>query len=70
METGVNSQIDGVSGRVEELLREQNAVTADYATTLADVDPSASQAFFQARAVPKNYVEGMTAEFYARKGSG
>ncbi|WP_300637767.1 helix-turn-helix domain-containing protein [uncultured Oscillibacter sp.] len=70
VETGVNSQIDGVSGRVEELLREQNAVTADYATTLADVDPSASQAFFQARAVPKNYVEGMTAEFYARKGSG
>lgn len=68
VESGVNGQIGGISSRVEELLREQNAVTADYATTLVGADPSASQAFFQAYAVPKNYVEGMTAEFYAGNG--
>ena len=70
VEGGVNIQINEVSSRVEELLRQQNAVTADYGTTLADVDPSASQAFFQAYAVPKQYVEGMTAEFYTRNGGG
>lgn len=70
VESGVNGQIDSVSGRVEELLRQQNAVTADYGTTLVDADPSASQAFFQAYAVPKQYVEGMTAEFYTRNGGG
>lgn len=68
VEGGVNLQINEVSSRVEELLREQNAVTADYGTTLAGADPSASQAFFQAYAVPKNFVEGMTAEFYAVSG--
>lgn len=68
VEGGVNLQINEVSSRVEELLREQNAVTADYGTTLAGADPSASQAFFQAYAVPKNFVEGMTAEFYTVSG--
>lgn len=70
VEGGVNIQIDEVSSRVEELLRQQNAVTADYGTSLVDADPSTSQAFFQAYAVPKQYVEGMTAEFYTRKGGG
>ena len=36
VQTGVNAQINSVSGRVEELLRAQNAVTADYGTTLVD----------------------------------
>nr|WP_325188138.1 helix-turn-helix transcriptional regulator [uncultured Oscillibacter sp.] len=70
VEGGVNIQINEVSSRVEELLRQQNAVTADYGTTLVDADPSVSQAFFQAYAVPKQYVEGMTAEFYTRNGGG
>mgnify|MGYP002508222741 CR=1 FL=1 len=70
VQTDVNVQIDGISQRVEELLRSQNAVTADYAAELVNADPSASQAFFQLYAVPKHYVEGMTAEFYARKGGG
>lgn len=70
VEGGVNIQINEVSSRVEELLRQQNAITADYGTTLVDADPSASQAFFQAYAVPKQYVEGMTAEFYTRNGGG
>lgn len=68
VQTGVNAQIDSVSGRVEELLRAQNAVTADYGTYLVDVDPSRSNAAFQAYAVPKTYVEGMTAEFYTDSG--
>ena len=70
VQTDVNVQIDGISQRVEELLRSQNAVTADYAAELVNADPSASQAFFQLYAVPKHYVEGMTAEFYAGNGGG
>ena len=70
VQTDVNVQIDGISQRVEELLRSQNAVTADYSAELVSADPSASQAFFQLYAVPKHYVEGMTAEFYAGNGGG
>ena len=64
VQSGVNSQIGSISSRVEEILKAQNDVAADYGTTLVDVDPSASTALFQVYAVPKHYVEGMTAEFY------
>lgn len=64
VQSGVNSQIGSISSRVEELLKSQNDITADYGTTLVDVDPSACSASFQVYAVPKHYVEGMTAEFY------
>ncbi|MEY8386043.1 helix-turn-helix transcriptional regulator [Oscillospiraceae bacterium 38-13] len=64
----VNIQIDSLSSRVEELLREQNAVTASHSVTLAGVDTAASRADFHAYAVPRNFVEGMTAEFYIETG--
>lgn len=70
VQAGVDGQIGGISQRVEELLKSQNDVTADYAADLVGADPSASQAFFQLYAVPKHYVEGMTAEFYAQNGGG
>ena len=69
VETGVNSQINGVSGRVEELLREQNAVTADYGVSLRNVNVAGNRAKFTAYAVPKTYVEGMWAAFYAEGGN-
>lgn len=68
VQNGVNGQISGISNRVEELLKAQNDVAADYGCDLVEVDPSASRAFFQAYAVPKHYVEGMTAEFYGVNG--
>lgn len=68
VETGVNSQIGGVSSRVEELLREQNAVTADYGVSLRNVNPAGNRAKFTVYAVPKTFVEGMWAAFYAEGG--
>lgn len=65
VETGVNGQIGGISDRVEELLREQNAVTADYGVSLRNVNPAGKRAKFTVYAVPKTYVEGMWASFYA-----
>lgn len=68
VQAGVDGQIGGISDRVEELLKAQNNVAADYGTALIDVDPSAGSASFQAYAVPKQYVEGMTAVFYSVSG--
>lgn len=69
VQRSVDERINSVSSRMETLFREQNTVTADYGTTLVDVDPSASSAFFRVYAVPKNYTEGMRAEFYEANGS-
>ncbi len=69
VQRSVDERINSVSNRMETLFREQNAVTADYGTCLVDVDLSASSAIFRVYAVPKNYTEGMRAEFYEANGS-
>lgn len=61
----VRSQIDGISYRVEEILKSQNNLTADYDATLQGVDCAENTATFQLRAVPKTYVSGMRAVFSA-----
>ena len=66
--SSVNSQIGGISQQVEELLKSQNALTADYRTELAAVNLSANTATFSVYAVPKTYVDGMTVEFIAENG--
>lgn len=64
----VNSQIGGISSRVEELLKSQNALTAEYNAEIVSMDPAANRIAFSAAAVPKTYEEGMTAEFIADSG--
>ena len=59
----VDAQVSSVSNRVEEILKSQNDIAADYGMELLSVDPASSSAVFWVYAVPKNYVEGMTAEF-------
>jgi len=66
----VNSQINGISGRVEEILKAQNALTADYGTKLLAGDLARNTVTFSARAVPKTYEEGMSAVFVADSGDG
>ena len=66
----VNSQIDGISNRVEEILKAQNALTADYGTKLLAGDLARNTVTFSARAVPKTYEEGMSAVFVADSGDG
>ena len=59
----VNNQINGISSRVEEILKAQNALTAEYGAELARMELADNAAVFSAWAVPKTYVDGMTAEF-------
>ena len=61
----VNNQISGISSRVEEILKAQNALTAEYGSELARMELKNNDAVFSAWAVPKTYTEGMTAEFVA-----
>lgn len=59
----VNRQINGIAGRVEDVLQSQNALTAEQSAQVVETDCRANTATIQARAVPRTYVEGMTAEF-------
>ena len=66
---GVNSQIGSISGRVEELLKQQNNLTADYETEIKDIDVRGNMVTFSFRAVPKTFTEGMTAWLEAENGT-
>ncbi|HIR84796.1 MAG TPA: helix-turn-helix transcriptional regulator [Candidatus Galloscillospira excrementavium] len=61
----VNSQIGSITSRVEEILKSQNTLTAEYHTSHLSSDPAANTATFAVYAVPKTYVEGMEALFLA-----
>lgn len=64
----VNSQIGGISDRVEQILKAQNDLTAEYAAELTTLDLANNAAILSAWAVPKTYAEGMTAEFVVDSG--
>ena len=57
----VNSQISGISNRVEELLKAQNELTADYSTQVVSTDCAENLVTFSFRAIPKTFSQGMTA---------
>ena len=61
----VNSQINGIGSRVEEILQSQNNLTADYAVDWVETDIPAGTVTIRAWAVPKTYREGMAAAFLA-----
>ena len=54
----VDSQINSLTGRVEDILKAQNSLLADYSTQIAGSDLQANTVTFQLRAVPKTYVQG------------
>lgn len=66
--SNVNSQIGSITRRVEDILKSQNSLTAEWSTELAATDPKSNTATFRVRVVPKTYVEGMSALFQARSG--
>ena len=66
----VNRDISSITQRVEEVLKSQNELTADYGTELTAADLGRNTVTFTARAVPKTYTEGMTAVFLADTGDG
>lgn len=70
VESSVNRQIGSISSQVEEILKAQNALTADYGCEWTGTDPAANTASFHTWAVPKTFKEGMSAVFQIDSGSG
>ena len=70
VQSTVNSQIGSIAGRVEEVLKSQNALTADYGTEILSADLSANTVTISAWATPRTYTEGMTALFQVDTGDG
>ena len=66
----VDHQINTITNRVEEILKSQNDLTADYGTEMTAWDLSRNTVTFSLRAVPKTYVEGMEVVFLADSGDG
>ncbi len=66
----VDRQIGTITNRVEEILKAQNDLTADYGTEMTGWDLSRNTVTFSLRVVPKTYVEGMEVVFLADSGDG
>ena len=66
----VNNQIGGISSRVEEILKAQNNLTAEYGAEIVHTNLQKNQVVFNVYAVPKTYMEGMTVKFSADSGTG
>ena len=66
----VNRQISGIAYQVENILNEQNALMADFGTSVAEVNAKEMTVSFDVYAVPKTYEAGMTVEFLAESDSG
>ena len=64
----VNSQIGSITDRVEEVLKAQNGLAADYGTQLRSADLASNTGTFSLRAVPKTYTPGMSVIFLADNG--
>lgn len=64
----VNSQVTSISSRVEEILKSQNNLTAEYGTEIKHTDLAENQIHFSVHAVPKTYVDGMAVQFSADNG--
>lgn len=70
VENSVDYQISNITNRMEEILKSQNELTADYGTELTAWDLARNTVTFTARVVPKTYVEGMEVVFLADTGDG
>ena len=66
--SSVNMQIGSIANRVEEILKAQNNLTAEYEADITAMDYQAGTATLTMRAVPKTFVEGMTACFVVDNG--
>lgn len=64
----VNNQISSITNRVEDILTSQNSLMAEWNTELVSTDLAAGTVTFDLWAVPRTYVEGMTALFVAESG--
>ena len=70
IQNNVAVQINSITGRVEEILKSQNNLTADYSTEVVSIEPAAGMATFSWRVVPKTYQPGMQAWIDIENGPG
>lgn len=72
VESGVNSQMGSAAGRIEDILKAQNSLMADYSAELIPTASSAkeNQVVFSVHAVPKSYTEGTEVKFSVDNGTG
>lgn len=68
--SSVNTQIGSIANRVEEILKAQNNLTAEYEADITAMDYRAGTATLTMRSVPKTFVDGMTACFVVDNGIG
>ena len=64
----VGYQINGIANRVEEVLQKQNDLTAEQSAKVVSTDYRANTVTISARALPRTFTEGMTAEFVLESG--
>ena len=62
----VQEQINSITRQVEDVLKEQYALTSDWSCDYLSTDPASGTAVFQVRVVPKHYTQGTTALFLAQ----
>ena len=65
----VNGQMASITSQVEELLKEQNSLTSDYAAQVVEVDKRENNVTFSFRATPKIFTEGTVAYIEAESGT-
>jgi len=65
VDRNVRGQINSLTGQVRDILEAQNSVTAGQSYTIAEIDPEAGTITFDLSATPRQYREGMTAQFTA-----
>ena len=68
--SSVNREIGTITNRVEEILKAQNDLTADYGCEILGADLARNTITFTVYATPKTYVSGMQVEFLADIGTG
>ena len=68
IDRNVQSQIGGITNQVEEALKSQSNLAADYGTEVVSGDLAANTVTFSAYATPKTFTEGMTAVFVVDNG--
>ena len=64
----VGGQMDAVTDRVEELLKEQNSLTSDYMAQVVETNAAENTVTFSFRATPKTFTAGTVAYIEAESG--
>lgn len=70
IEYNVDTSIDGISYRVEEILEAQNQLVSDSGVEIAATNLRENTITFSVHATPKTFQDGMVAEFIADYGEG